>query len=199
MNAIQRLLGILLVAGLVSCSPTKYITYDYDAETDFSHYASFDWLAPPGHIEDPLISYPSMALTIKKSIERELIGKGFDKVDEDPDFYVVYHASVERQLTRSYIDTWGYYYPRYHRYPRYRRYPPVAWGFVYVDAYEEGTLVIDIVDAGTNELVWRGSARGAVGDPVLARSRIDEAVSRILAPFPPIGREEAVMREAPAS
>lgn len=179
------------ILALAGCAPTLRFTSDYDDAVDFSAYETFDWMSPPRNYDDPLGDYPTIALRIKRAVEDELIAKGFKKVDEDPDFFVVYHASVERRLTRTYIDTWGYYYPhyryypRYRRYPRFRSYPPVVWGLTYVDGYDEGTLVIDIVDATTNELVWRGSAIGAVGDPVRAREKVGETVRMILEEFPP--------------
>ncbi len=184
-------LTVLLLALLVtSCAPASRITADYDQSIDFSAYESFDWMRPPGDIIDPLRAYPAVAFRIKNAVEDNLEDKGFVKVDEDPDFYVVYHASVERNLSRSYIDTWGYFYPRYRHYPPRRRYPPVYRGFVYVDTYERGTLVIDIVDARTNELAWRGAASGIIGDPARAREKVVEAVHLILDSFPPYVLEE---------
>ena len=162
---------------------------------DFADYKTFDWMAQPVDLQDPLGDYPTVGLRIKNAVENELEEKGFLKVDSSPDFYVVYHASVKQKLTRTYIDGWGYYYPRYRRNPPvrrpvYRRYPPAVWGSVYVDAYDEGTLVIDIVDAETNELAWRGAASGAVGDPARAVEKIDEAVRVILETFPPFMIED---------
>ncbi len=186
-RSITFLLLTLLVA---SCVPAARVTTDYDDSINFSAYETFDWMTPPGDINDPLRAYPAVAFRIKNAIENNLEDKDFVKVDDDPDFYVVYHASVERTLSRTYIDTWGYYYPRYRRYPRPRRYPPVYQGFVYVDTYEQGTLVIDIVDARTNELAWRGAATGVIGDPARAREKIDEAVHEILKSFPPYVLEE---------
>ena len=54
--------------------------------------------------------------------------------------------------------------------------------------YEAGTLVLDIVDARTSRLMWRGWAQGSVKEmldhqDVMAR-RIDEAVTRMFKRFP---------------
>jgi hypothetical protein len=54
--------------------------------------------------------------------------------------------------------------------------------------YDEGTLVLDMVDARTNKVVWRGSARGVVNGLIdnqnLMERKIDEAVRRMLEPLP---------------
>ena len=55
--------------------------------------------------------------------------------------------------------------------------------------YQEGTLMIDIINAAKNELVWRGSATDIV-DPDLSpekkTQKINNAVARILEKFPPM-------------
>jgi hypothetical protein len=54
--------------------------------------------------------------------------------------------------------------------------------------YEEATFLVDIADARTKEIVWRGWARfdlgRALADPDLMRDQIDEAVRRMFESFP---------------
>jgi hypothetical protein len=73
----------------------------------------------------------------------------------------------------------------------------VGFGYLWLPVYEEppehlvGTLVIDILDAGTRNLIWRGSAEGAVlrypGEPV-SQEELDDIATRILREFPPGSR-----------
>jgi hypothetical protein len=54
--------------------------------------------------------------------------------------------------------------------------------------YEEGTLVIDFVDAASRKLVWRGTGSGALESeptPEETTRGIDRAVAKILEQFPP--------------
>ena len=55
--------------------------------------------------------------------------------------------------------------------------------------YTQGTLVIDIVDAKTKTLVWRGSATGTVDgqqrSPEEMQQRVNNVVAQIMANFPP--------------
>ena len=70
----------------------------------------------------------------------------------------------------------------------------VGFGYLWIPVYEEpgnrlaGTLVIDILDAQTRDLIWRGSAEGAVltyaGESV-SQEELDEIAARILHQFPP--------------
>jgi hypothetical protein len=49
----------------------------------------------------------------------------------------------------------------------------------------EGTLTLDLVDARTKELVWRGSVSDTVADPGHLKLVVDDAVKQLLAGYPP--------------
>ena len=52
----------------------------------------------------------------------------------------------------------------------------------------EGTLLIDIIDAGARELAWRGTAEAEVhneASPEQRQQRLNEAITKILDRFPP--------------
>ena len=54
--------------------------------------------------------------------------------------------------------------------------------------YKEGTIVIEIVDFKTNQMIWQGSAAGALSglnSPEDADEVVPKAVRDILAKFPP--------------
>lgn len=54
--------------------------------------------------------------------------------------------------------------------------------------YDAGTLFVDLVDARTGAVVWRGWAEGsldgAIDDQVWLEARVDEAVRRIMQRLP---------------
>ena len=68
------------------------------------------------------------------------------------------------------------------------------WGYCYEDClpqainYEQGTLVVDIVDARSNRVVWRGwaqdSVEGVIDNQDRMERQFDEAVTRMLKQFP---------------
>ena len=178
-----KTLSLILLLALVftGCGTTMRVASDYNESIDFARYQTFAWMTPPRAINDPLVDYPAIALRIERAIEDQLEAKGFSKVDDEPDFYVVFHAALRQQITRTYIDRWGYGYPHFPRWGPRR-------GGVFVDIYDVGTLVIDIVDAQADELVWRGTATDVVSnDPQQVRKQIHMAVQEILALFPSPG------------
>ena len=49
-----------------------------------------------------------------------------------------------------------------------------------------GTLVVDLVNAKTNQLMWRGSGSDTItGDPEDTQRTINEVVYRMFAEYPP--------------
>ena len=120
-------------------------------------------------------------------MERELDAKGYRRSPTGaPDFWVLYGAAIRQKSDYSKLNGGSGYAP--------------AWGRglwadeelgkrgLYVRTYEEGTLIIDVVDAATSRLVWRGSAQAEVSGTNTERkkeARLRSAVRRILARFPP--------------
>jgi Domain of unknown function (DUF4136) len=174
MRSFKTLLGFCLIFCSAACS-TISVNYDYDKKVNFPGYKTYEWHAIPRTVEmnDLLIN------RVKNAANRVLQSKGFREVSENPDFLIAIHTSKQQKVE---IIDWGYAYGPYWR----RGY---GYGGVDLRQYVEGTLILDVVDAIKNELVWRGSATGIV-DPYLSPEKrtenIDAAVARILDKFPPL-------------
>ncbi|MCH7530471.1 MAG: DUF4136 domain-containing protein [Gemmatimonadetes bacterium] len=98
-----------------------------------------------------------------------------------------------RSYNRGYLG-FSLYGGRYLRpYNGYYGYPSVGYGYAgtgRVREYLRGTLVLDIIDVRTDEVVFRGSARKSLDldpDPEKLRMYVSEAVEKILEDFPPLG------------
>jgi hypothetical protein len=73
----------------------------------------------------------------------------------------------------------------------------VGFGYLWIPVYQQpddrlaGTLVIDMLDARSRDLIWRGSAEGAVlryaGEEV-SQEELDDIAASILREFPPGSR-----------
>ena len=65
---------------------------------------------------------------------------------------------------------------------------PLRGGGISTYEWQEGTLILDIVKAADNELIWRGGASRALPSsttPEKTDKIIKEAVSKILKKYPP--------------
>ena len=107
-----------------------------------------------------------------------MAARGLAPSNAQPDLEVVYHVGAQDKIQ---VTDWGYRYSDYY------------WGYggrqIDVYQYTEGTLVIDLVDAATDNLVWRGSGSGVVDQtqrtPEEMQARMNDIVAKIMKSFPP--------------
>jgi hypothetical protein len=150
------------------------ITTDYNKEWDFSTYQTYDWVAAKSPtLRDPLIETNLLDTRVKRAVEGELSLKGYRQTTEDPDFLISYHVGQQSQVD---VSTCGYHYPT----------TPHCWGReIDTYAYSKGTLVLDFIDAGKEELVWRASGSSAIHDPEEGEEIMRDAIKKMLKAFPP--------------
>ena len=185
---------IVLALGCVTIS----VDSEYMGNADFSKYKTYDW--KEGLQEQPndaRIDNAVLDARIKAAVHKRFTELGYTREGEGtPDFYIGYHAAVVRRVESSKPSDYygavgqkgylGGYRSRYGAYGR-------DWGRVSVPIpayeYDMGTLVLDVIETETGRLVWRGWATAEIDLWLPDRGsgeKIDEAVSRVLAEFPPI-------------
>jgi hypothetical protein len=147
--------AILLLAPL-SLSGAKLKAYiDYDQHADFSTFKTFKYYETlETSVEDEA---PMTHRLIRALIMKQLHDGGMKRVEEDPDVYVTYHTDTSSGLR---MNTTNYMY----------HYSAGWWVSPYwgsgmdISGYTQGTLIIDIWNAKTNEAVWRGVVVGVLSD-----------------------------------
>jgi hypothetical protein len=173
-----------IVAMLVASSCTAGIRAgaDFAPDVDFGPFTTFEWDEPDTRpVGDPrLENNPLFEERLHIAIERELAARGLRPTASGAGLIVHHHATVRDRVEVYEADrSAGYSTPEY-------------GGGTQVVQYEEGTLMIDIADAGTNELIWRGWAQFDIGaalrDPEVLTAQIDEAVAKMFEHFPASGR-----------
>jgi uncharacterized protein DUF4136 len=148
---------------------------DYDHSVDFSKYRTFAWKAATPE-NNGVVTNSLVLSRIHDSVAEELRSKGLTENRTNPDFYVVTHVGAENLQD---IDYW----------------PPFGgwrhWSWmgpdVIVQRYVEGTIILDMVDAGTNRLIWRSVSTETASDLVEVQSekKVDKMVESALKHFPP--------------
>jgi hypothetical protein len=172
---------------LSGCSAFSVVS-DYDQKYDFTSFQHYRWPAESEGIRkgDVLVENPLVYKRVQSAVNEQLRVKGFRLTGSgDADFIVYAHAGVKKQKT--YHNSFGVGVP-YGPYRWYRPWWGPYGGYTFVSYYDEGSLVIDIIDARTKELVWRGVATRIVRDYRNAEDMqrdINEAVAKILESFPP--------------
>ena len=176
-------LGLVLIVMLSGCGSSVKVVADHDPATDFSSYQTYQWIPEP---EGEQMQQGLIQRDIKRAIDDELSRRSMRQVESNPDVYVVFHAGVEEKVTGATIDRYGYGYGGYWGRGRWGGYGGSSE--VRVNSYTEGTLIVDIIDAGKKELVWRSIATGAVknlDNPQKARAKVPEVVAQVMEDYPP--------------
>jgi hypothetical protein len=177
LSAPTALLPLILLVGCAGYN----VTYDYDVTASFSRYKTFDYYTSKKGTGG---TTSLMDKRVRAAVERELLARGFAmETQGDPDFLVTYYPIVRDQKVRTTTHVgwgWGWgFRPFYGR---------VGTSRSQVRHYKEGSIVIEIVDFKSNQMVWQGVAAGALTgleNPEDANEVVTRAVHDILARFPP--------------
>jgi Domain of unknown function (DUF4136) len=168
-------IGIGLVLALLACSMVQAqdVTTNSMPGTDFSKYHTYKWVTVQG------ATYPNQIVDaqIKQSIDNQLAAKGLTKTDNDKaDLYIGYQVSVDQERQWNAYGMGG----------------GLRWGGGMASAQSStigiGTLVLDMYDPTTKQLVWTGRATKTL-DPGANQQKkqknLDNAMKKLLKNFPP--------------
>ena len=150
---------------------------DLDHARDFTAYTSYAWDEPDDRpTGDPrLDNNPFFVHRLHSTIHWELATRGIEYNPEAPALHVHHHAVVTNR-----VDV-------YEAAPNADVRSEYGEG-TQVIQYEEGTFLVDIADARTGEVIWRGWARldltSALEDPLEMRDQIDRAIGAMFESFP---------------
>jgi len=134
----------------------------------------------------PSANDPMLVNSISNRALRTDLVKGFENrgyvLADNPDFAVAYYASTRQKLDVTY---WDYGYPFYPRW--WGGWAAPGWGPYdsTVTQYTEGTVIVDVINPKTKELLWRGSGVATVSDDEAKYEQdLWKTVTAILDKFP---------------
>lgn len=182
----QTLLAGIVLLGLAACATGPQIDTLQAPDADYSRYETFSYVSPLGTDRAGYASIISQQLVFSTRREMEL--RNFEYVDnpEDADLLLNFNAQLNEQIrTIDVVEPafgpafWDYRYGMYSPWPTYQR-------STAVDQFTEGTLVIDLIDAEAERMIWEGTATGRVTERTRrdAAEEIDDAVKAIFDRFP---------------
>jgi hypothetical protein len=180
----------LLAAGLNGCS-TMVVSHDYDPDADFARLKSYGWIPEPRKPSgDPRIDHNTLLEErIEKAVETQLNAKGYvKKASGTPDFWLAFYVTLDRKTSVTMLNSYYGYGPGWGWGLRYGGYGAYGLPSAYAYEYDEGTLILDVVEPATRRLLWRGYATDEVNlsqGPKADEKQINEAVRRLLERFPP--------------
>jgi len=153
---------------------------DFEPSYDFAQYSSYSWDEPDDQpTGDPrLDNNPFFVHRLHTAIHWELATRGiqFGRSEGLGAALVVHHhASVRDRVEVFEVERETDYSNDYQE----------STEFI---QYEEATFLVDIADARTGDIVWRGWAQldlaKVLADPEMMRDQIDEAIRKMFESFP---------------
>ena len=181
---IKQIILICLVALFLQACSGITVSQDYEKEYNFAGLKTFAW-KPNDDKSYGVKDNDLLDKRTRTAIENTLQAKSYRLVDSfNPDFFISYHYNVEQKITSSGLSG-GVSIGR----SSYGGFGGVGLGTGSdVQAYDQGTLLIDVTIPLGDKLVWRGIATQSVSDhtsPEESTVRINETVEKILVQFPP--------------
>ena len=174
----------LALSGL-ACSSTQ-VQRVHDPEFDFSGGKTFRWgeqeLERGGDV-----SWEMIDRAVKSIVQATMQLRGLTQADADAAYELYYFIGADEvnQISSNYG---AHYYGMSFGYWGSARGP----GAYAQDAriYDQGSFTLDVVDAESGSLVWRGTSQGTIKPNTLPKERrknIERAINELLATFPPKG------------
>ncbi len=185
MRNFRHLFMVILMSLAIGCAAVK-VSFDYNPEIDFEVYKTFDWIpdseeqSKSTDVRNPA-SNPFILKRLMAAMEGEMAKKGYQKqTDGKPNLLLNFQTDFEKKK-----DVYVYSTPGYVHWRKGRRVVVGPKKYVEVDRYQEGTLVLDIIDGASNQLIWQGWATSILRDPQVAEEQLQKAVGKLLEHFPP--------------
>jgi uncharacterized protein DUF4136 len=170
------------------------VNYDVDRTKNFAAVRTFA-MKPMEQSENPLVDRRIMA-----AVAQTLTARGLRQVDHSPDVFVIPSMTVEM---RKEITAWNTgYWPTYGGWywGGWGPYWDAGWGGGTTTFSERNlqynTLVIDMVDANTGALIWRGKGVKRVHShwkPEKVDEKVHKTVAKIMENLPATGSASAHM------
>lgn len=176
------LAAIIVVAAACAAAQPK-IRSDYDSSANFSQYRTYGIMPGAGRSPTGGDYSTLIAQRIEAAVSREMEARGYTR-SATPDLLVNFSVTVQNIQKVSSVPTAGP--PAYnYRYGAYRGWSTYSYE-TWVREYEEGTLLIDIVDASRQQLVWEAAGTGRITKEKLdnIETTISNAVARLFTQYP---------------
>ena len=166
-------IAIGLALGVLACNlaVAQEVTTNSMPGTDFAKYHTYKWVPIAG------ASHPNQIVDaeIKQAVNTQLSEKGMTVTDADKaDLYVGYQTSVDQQKEWNAMGS------------------GMRFGGGMASATSStiniGTLVLDMYDPATKQLVWTGRATKTIdpgGNPEKNQKSLNNAMKKLLQKYPP--------------
>ncbi len=159
---------LLIISG---CSLRKkiFVEHDYSYETNFKDYSTYTFLECERDTNN-------LCTEIYEAIRRQMQARGYKLTADKPTLLVNYgifydnlrYQGYMQPVIKNWVDTENESF----------RYEPIKY------ALDKGTLIVSLIDAKSDQVVWRGYASGIFGLQTNPNNYYRNVVRRIFDQYP---------------
>jgi len=178
-----------LILGAAACAPAVRVRTAAEPSANLSALRTFVVMPTPARrggtssASDPMLVNSITNRALRDDLTRAFEGRGYAPQGDNADFAVAYYASTQDKLNVTY---WDYGYPFWpHGWRGY------GYGFGYpgpvaqVTEYDQGTVIVDVINPSTKQLLWRGQGVAEVSsDPKEYQKELARTATAIVDKFP---------------
>ncbi len=178
--------GIAVGAALLACASPIRTDHDASPDAEFSRYATYAWVsegplsggaAGPG--SESYVSPTDEAL-IRRAVDAELAARGYRRAPpNEADLIVGFEVGSQEKVVQRQVPGRTTVYGGSYRYGDWYRSAPIR-----TETYTEGTLSLEFFERASKQAVWVGWASKRLTGSADREALIQDAVARILKPFP---------------
>jgi Domain of unknown function (DUF4136) len=164
---------VVCVFFAASRSFAQQVKTDYDRDANFAQYKIYTW-------EKVQTPNPLLVERIKAAVNAALAAKGWTQVESSGDISIVAVAMTRDQQTlNTFYDGFGGGW-------RWRGFGGFGESTTTVNTYKVGTLVVDLFETNTKNLVWRGVSSETLSDKSDKNIKnLNKGVQKMFQHFPP--------------
>jgi len=168
--AVMAVIAALWISG---CAPV-HVHASLERGMEFTRYSSYGWAGDENfNTGDPRLDNNEFFQNrLRHDVEHGLATYGFEMATPaTADLLIHYHANTTERIDVNELDYQYGYSENSHS-----------------SVYDAGTITLDLVDARTNRLVWRGWSEGSfdgIDSQAIIEARVDDAIAKILERLPP--------------
>ncbi len=171
MAKVVVILAVVLIVSIATIG--QDVRSNHMPGTNFEKYHTYKWV----NVESAPHPNQILDAQIKQSIDAQLALEGLTKTDSDKaDLYLSYQIALGQERQWNAYGTGGI------------RWGGMGMGSATSSTVTNGSLVLDMYDPTTKELVWTGSATKAIntsGDQKKIQKNLDKAMRKLLKNYPP--------------
>lgn len=141
----------LFFVAMLGAALAQQVKTDFDRQANFSQYKTYSWqqIKPANSLWDA---------RIKRAVDAQLAAKGWTQVDNGADVAVLAIATTRTERTlQTFYDGMGGGW-------RWRGFGGMGEATTTEQDFKEGTLLVDLYDAKTKQLIWRDSAQDTLSN-----------------------------------